>query len=259
MPTLRECELELVRALLSGGVTADSVISENMTRNTILPADVALSVYRNNIRVSKINALMQIYPACCRILGENVFRSIGKEYGDKFTNYKNDLNQYGEMLNIHLHALIAARRLPVDYSYLPDLSMLEYRLHQAYYAQDDEEFDFNHFENTMLSGKDLFIVFSHAFHLLRSDYPVFELWSQNISNREDVEAVKNTGTEYLVIYRDNFTPMVSRLSNIQYMIMKKFLKGDSLQQAINKYGNEVAINLPLMIRKKWVVGVCPHG
>lgn len=117
-----------------------------LKKSSKISTQLALDIYRNNSHGARIETLALVHPACKDILGEEVFRSIAKEYVLSYKDRQPDLNHYGKLFNHHFQSLLDAGRLPGEYIYLPDLAELEYKVHIAYYADNDHEFNFQLFE-----------------------------------------------------------------------------------------------------------------
>ncbi len=232
---------------------------------------LAIKIYQNNVNGSKINALKVIYPACEKILGSDAFCAIAKAYVSADVSGSSDLNRYGATFSQHLNSIIETGRLPAEYSYLPDLTSLEFLVHAAYYAEDDAVFDFNLFADRMKSQKPLYFQLSKSLALFCFKFPIHQIWLRN--NNESSSESKNiqagihdsiqalTESQYLLVYREKNTPVVIQVSQCVYQLLHNFIGQQSLQKTIESC--QLNVNeqcnvdelLPGLIANGWITGV----
>jgi len=222
-----------------------------------IPAQLAIDIYRNNTRGSKVNALKAIYPVCKRILGDEAFHSIANYYIDIDVTGTSDLNKYGEEFNQHLTVIFEAGRLPADYNYLPDLARLEYRFHAAYYADDDPSFDFELLNNSVQKEEKIYFRVSDSLALLKYQTPIYEIWMNNrkVLNLGESSVPAITDFQYLLVYRENNTPVIHTITKNEYQLLDAFISGYSLQDVIDSFDYDVETMLPKLIAKRWLAGI----
>ncbi|WP_394687986.1 DUF2063 domain-containing protein [Hoeflea sp.] len=90
------------------------------------------AVYRNNVTVSLINALADIFPAVARLVGEDFFRNMARTYMANEPPQSARLFEYGQGLPAFLERFEPVAKLP----YLPDVARLERCWLDAYHAAD---------------------------------------------------------------------------------------------------------------------------
>ncbi len=230
---------------------------EKIIPSSKISPQLAIDIYKNNTRGSRVNALKVVYPACKNILGENIFHSIAKEFVDNDMTGASDLNKYGATFDQHLHSIIKEKRLPSRYDYLPDLAQLEFLVHAAYYADDDLAFDFELFENRMHDQQQIYFQLSDSLGLLDFQVPIHEIW---ISNCKDIKPEKNsvqaiTETQYLLIHRKENTPNVFAVNEHEYKLLYAFLNNNSLQTVIDSIECNIDVILPKLIANRWITGI----
>jgi hypothetical protein len=91
-----------------------------------------LSVYRNNVIVSLVEALEATFPATLRLVGETFFRAAARAYAEAEKPESPLLFRYGETFADHL------ARLPglADYPFVPETARIEFARVGAYHAAD---------------------------------------------------------------------------------------------------------------------------
>jgi hypothetical protein len=90
------------------------------------------AVYRNNVRLARMNALTGAYPVLRSIVGDEFFDGLARAYAIGHESASGDLNQYGVDFNAFLAGFSPAADLP----YLPEVARLEWLVHCSYYAAD---------------------------------------------------------------------------------------------------------------------------
>ncbi len=91
------------------------------------------SVYRNNVTISLVEALMATFPATVMIVGEEFFRAAAAIYVRQDPPSSPVLISYGSGFPDFLETFEPAR----DLAYLPDVARLEMAWVEAYHAADD--------------------------------------------------------------------------------------------------------------------------
>jgi len=252
---LPQYESDLVAAIIN----SDNTLLNQVNAHSRISPQLAVDIYRNNTHDARLAALEQVYPVCVRILGDSVFRSIAREFVSRDEHGRSDLNTYGENLYLHLQQLIGDRRLPLDFSYLPDLSRLEYMLHRAYYADDDPAFDFTEFELALSNGIDIRFQLSSTLGLLTSIYPLYQIWINNRNQTDSSEVAAIEGVQFLVIHRETFRPAVTTIEHDTYRLLTAIAGASSLHQLLDGTDTDLDRQLPELIRHRWVVGINRHG
>lgn len=254
---------EFTLALTADRQDGEYEIISKMSTASRIPPRLALEIYRNNTRGSRVSALESIYPACRNILGSETFRSIAREYVVADTTGTPDLNHYGETFNRHLAELVENGRLPADYAYLYTLASLEFKYHAAYYADSDPEFDFELFEHKVTSGQPVYLKPSCSLGLLASEFPVYQIWQKNLNAQESAQTgsrisdqVQSINTmQYLLVYRDTDTPMIITINDHEYRLLEAIESKLSLQSVVDRIDCDVDVLLPGFIANRWITGV----
>lgn len=100
-------------------------------------ADKRYNVYRNNVTVSLINAVADIYPAVQKIVGEDYFRAMAREYVRTHPPKSPLLFLYGQNFGDFIDEFEPAKKMP----YLGDVARIERAWLTAYHAADIEPLD----------------------------------------------------------------------------------------------------------------------
>lgn len=255
--SLQQHVAEFTSVLISPSLEEKYSFVKKIKQSSKISPQLAIDIYRNNTRGSRVNALKAVYPACKNILGDDIFQSIAKEYVSADVIGSSDLNHYGEAFDQHLDLILDAGRLPAEYNYLSDLARLEFMVHAAYYADDDPVFDFELFEFRVENEQAIYFQPSASLGLLAFQTPIHEIWMNNhreIKNgNENVQAI--TETQYLLIHREEYIPVVVAINYCEYQLINAVINNRSLQVAIDSVDCDIDVILPSLIAKKWIVGV----
>ena len=92
------------------------------------------AVYRNNVYASLIDALAGRFPATVKLVGDEFFRAMAREYVEKTPPRSAVLLRYGGDFPDFIGAFPPAAAVP----YLADVARLEWVWHEAYHAADAE-------------------------------------------------------------------------------------------------------------------------
>ncbi len=132
-------------------------------------------VYRNNVRVALIEALAAAYPAVSRLVGEPFFHRMAGVYAAEEPSRERTLNLYGESFADFVAGFAPAGELP----YLADVARLERAVLEARHAADAPVLD-PAAAAALGSGLASARLIPHpATRLVRSEYPVAEIWHAN--------------------------------------------------------------------------------
>jgi hypothetical protein len=90
------------------------------------------AVYRNNVTISLIRALESNFPVVRRLLGEQYFAGLAREFVQKHPPQSPLMFQYGSAFGDYLKA----EEDLADYPYLCDVAMLEQQMRLSYHEAD---------------------------------------------------------------------------------------------------------------------------
>jgi len=254
---------EFTRALTTNPRDGDCEFVPRLKNSSRISPQLALEIYRNNTRGTRIKALEMIYPACKRILGNDIFQAVARGYVIEDSVGAADLNHYGETFSQYLGDLLDTGRLADDYAYFQDLASLEFKFHAAYYADSDPVFDFECFEQKVKNGEPVYFQLSASLGMLASRYPLYHIWLHNHpgletaknknNSKHDVQAI--TATQYLLIHREEYIPVVLPVSNHVYRLLEAFDNNQSLQAVLDRVDCDIDVVLPGLIANKYIIGI----
>lgn len=241
-------------------VRSDSSCSTLLSVDGNLSEEDRLNIYRNTMRTAHTTALSESFNCCEKILGDRYFSKIANDYFYSNPATSQNLNLYGRTFPDFLQSWVRHHPETKDYEYLPDLAKLEYVYEQAYYCKDDPLFDFNSFSKLEeYEQQKITFQLSHSLTILKSSYPIYEIWrvNQEQDNAQEVESISEP--QYLCITRDVFKPVIHKIDAQKWWVLKNIQGSLSLEKIYTLSQNE-GINVPLnimipeLIQKKWICG-----
>jgi hypothetical protein len=214
MRALRETQEEFAAALLGGGAHR---------------FDRRLQVYRNNVFVSLLQALADVYPVLVRLVGRDYFDQAARRFVREHPSRSGNLHDFGGALPGFLGNLPEADSLP----YLPDVAALEWAWHEAFHAEDAPALDAARLATVPESAVGGLRCRLHpAARLVASPYPVLAIWEANIEGApEGGEISLDAGPDRLLVTRRELERVIERLTPGEYGLLRALALGASLADA----------------------------
>jgi hypothetical protein len=214
MRALRETQEEFAAALLGGGAHR---------------FDRRLQVYRNNVFVSLLQALADVYPVLVRLVGRDYFDQAARRFVRDHASRSGNLHDFGSELPGFLGRLPEAKSLP----YLPDVAALEWAWHEAFHAGDAPALDAARLASLPESAiASLHFRLHPAARLVASPYPVLAIWEANIEGApEGGEISLDAGPDKLLVTRRGLERVIERLTPGEFGLLYALATGESLADA----------------------------
>lgn len=190
-------------------------------------ADKRYNVYRNNVTVSLINALADIFPGVQKITGEEYFRAMAREYVRANPPSSPLLFLYGQDFADFIDTFEPAKTMP----YLADMARAERGWLTAYHAADIEPLDaakLGAVEPTRLA--EIKFTPHPATFVLQSAYPVHEIFMMN-RGFKDVAPLDMTIGQALMLTRPQLDIRIVQLDHADHAFIQAIMQGQSLGDA----------------------------
>ncbi len=160
-------------------------------------ADRRFAVYRNNVFASLIDLLGGRFPATAKLVGEEFFRAMAREYVETTPPNSAVLLLYGAEFPDFIGAFPPATSVP----YLADVARLEWAWHQAYHAADAEPLSQDAFVALGPRIEEVVLSFHPSASLVRSPYPVVTIWERTVGDHDDEPSQLPEGGEDALVLR----------------------------------------------------------
>lgn len=154
------------------------------------------AVYRNNSIVGLVDALAARFPVTARLVGDEFFRAMARSYAVKHRPRSPLLMYYGDDFPAFIDAFAPADGVP----YLSDVARLEAAWSEAYHAPDGNALQ----PQTLTKiAPDALLTMRLTLHpstrLLRSIYPVTEIWAAHQSVGAVIPPANWTAQDVLIV------------------------------------------------------------
>lgn len=184
------------------------------------------TVYRNNVYKGFIDALGDAYPVVKKLVGEEFFQALAREYYWAAPRGEISLALYGGDLPAMLDNFPPAKSLP----YLADVARLERAWLEAYHAADAIPLDAGQLTDKGDRLPELSFRPHPAARLLVSAHPVLSIWQANRGDNGDGRTVEAKGEAVLII-RPYWDVVVTALSPEAAEFTRTLLQGSSVGEA----------------------------
>ncbi|MDI7860997.1 DNA-binding domain-containing protein [Rhizobiaceae bacterium n13] len=185
-------------------------------------------VYRNNVAVGLIGALASRFPATERIVGEEFFAAMAREFIRHHPPRSPLLLSYGDDFGNFAKAFEPARAL----AYLPDIIRLEIARGHAYHAADAQPMAGDVLaavDPSRLAG--LTFVMHPSASVVRSPHPVVTIWAMNAGEMEIAPIAGLAGEDALIV-RPQMNVEVHRLPPGGAVFLEALQTGSTLAAAV---------------------------
>ncbi len=181
---------------------------EEVAEGSSIPAAPRFNVYRNNVRVSLVDALADGFPVVLKLVGEEFFRSMAGVYAASEWPRSPVMLEYGAGFADFIDGFGPVATLP----YLADVARLEWAWHRAYHAADAPVF-----ERAAIADFDRLAVERLVFELhpsiqwVCSDWPIVSIWEANAPEVDPGRAKIGSAAETALVVRPHQQVQVRRL------------------------------------------------
>ncbi len=149
-------------------------VPEEIAGDCVIPAALRFDVYRNNVRMSLIDALADGYPVVLRLVGDEFFHGMAGVYASREWPQSPVMLEYGEGFADFIAGFEPAATVP----YLADIARLEWAWHCAYHAADAPVLDPARLAHEQ-DVERLVFELHPSVHRVCSDWPIVSIWEAN--------------------------------------------------------------------------------
>jgi len=225
MLSLAELQSAMRDVSLGGdaGCLADVIVADGFSHTE------RLNIHRNNTTILLSEALGATFSVVKKLVGEEFFDAVARHYIRAHPPQNPCLFEYGVGFPDYLSSLPQVAEL----TYLPDVAQLEWLWNAAFHAA----------EARVLTSADLAplnpddygkLVFTPhpSLRLMRSDFPIKEIWDLNQCGVDDDATVSlDEGGQALTVLRPNIMVEMIELSPGGFVLAKQLADGISLEDA----------------------------
>ncbi len=216
-----------------------------------------MDVYRTNGRSAHVSVLIDAYPVCKAILGEDYFKQVAKLYYKQTPSQNSDMNEYGASFSGFIAQLHVDRKELCDFPYLGDLARLEWNYQQVYYTEDENVFDFQLFQKKCEQyGEEVVLELQPSVFLLSSSYPIYEIWCTHRHDEpcQTIHAIH--GSQYLCAYKEKYQVVVEKIDACVYDLLINIKQSKTLSEIADYFQGRYNLNetIETVLKRQWLVG-----
>jgi hypothetical protein len=231
MPPLRELQNELLEAVcaVDGAAARPAAAPRVAVPPRIVPAH-GLLVYRANVRANFLDSLHSSFPALWRLVGEEYFRQLAREFQRVHPSRSGDLLHVGAPFP----AFVAERHRGGGYDYLGDVARFEWLCQEALLASDHAPLDLERLRSVAPADYDALRFELHpGLRLFASPYPVRRIWEVNVTGEDSPEIVDlDAGGESLALLAPQLELKFHDLSAGEFAFFESLRGGAAFGPAI---------------------------
>jgi hypothetical protein len=206
-----------------------------------------MAVYRSNVLGNWAQALAGAYPIVRKIVGEEFFEALAREYARAHPSASGDLNEYGAQLAEFVRRFAHTQDLP----YLPDVARMEWLAHRAYYAADPKPCDLEVFKTAY--PETVRVALAPACALLASEWPLARIWTVHQDGYEgEIEVDLRAGSDRILVHRPKWRAQVLSLTAGHYRFLESAARGETLGDALEAAAAEDPAFEPSLALAGWV-------
>lgn len=202
-----------------------------------------MTVYRGNVFGNWSQALAGAYPVVRKIVGEEFFDGLAREYAREHPSISGDLNEHGAQFADFVAAFSHTQDLP----YLPDVARMEWLAHRAYYAQDAAPFGLEGLDESSR------LRLTPPCALLASDWPLARIWTVHQDDYEGaIDVDLRSGPDRILVHRPRWRALVRSLAPGDYRFLQAAARGETLGDALEAAAAEDPDFQPSLALAGWV-------
>lgn len=179
-------------------------------------------LYHNNIVIGFRAALTGIYPVVNKLVGDEFFHHLAREYSYQHPSHSGNLHAFGEFLPTFLIDFPGVDNL----FYLPDVARLEWAYHRVFHAQEDAVLNIQ--KLTSLDEEEssrLRFKVSSSCRVLSSAFPVLKIWQMNQQGSTGEEVDIDEGGVQLVVRRLGADVVFEPLNKAIFTLLRSLSEG----------------------------------
>ena len=191
-------------------------------------ANDRFSIYRNNVILSLSTAIADTFPVVKRLIGNDCFNAAAITFVRKNPPTEPSLLFYGEQFINFIKSYPACAHL----DYLSDVARLEWNYIRAFHAADArslDTYDLHKIDSDKLA--DCILNIEPSVQLMQSDWPVDDIWEENIKPQVSTLDISDLGGCNLLIYRRDLQVQLINLTAECFNFLHAFTDGKSIAEA----------------------------
>jgi Putative DNA-binding domain len=198
---------ETQKAFAGAVLDAEAATPAGLTRKADGAPSRRFGVYRNNVYAGLIDVLAGRFPVVARLVGEEFFRAMARDYVESEPPSSAGLLHYGASFAEFIAGFPQAATVP----YLADVATLEWLRHSAYHAADAVPLPLQALASAADRAADARLALHPSLGVVRSSYPIVSIYELNVESG-DVPQARLAGSEDALVTRSGLKVEIRRLA-----------------------------------------------
>lgn len=221
-------------------MTIEHEFADRLRAKTAPPSSRRFSVYRNNLFVNLVDALIARYPAVQAAVGTEFFAAMARDYVADHLPDTPLMMRYGDQFPNYLENFAPL----ADYPWIADVARVERAMTDVYHATDSRgvtPHDLAAIQDVTIGELSFQLI--DALALVNAHSPVVTLWKMNTGQIEPHE-IDGMPSECALIYRPAFTVKVKSLTASEATFIRALRESVAVGEAF-KAANATDANFDL--------------
>jgi hypothetical protein len=198
---------ETQKAFAGAVLDAEAAVPASLTRKAEGAPARRFGVYRNNVYAGLIDVLAGRFPVVARLVGEEFFRAMARDYVEREPPSSAVLLRYGASFADFIAGFPQAATVP----YLADMAALEWLRHSAYHAADAVPLPLEALASAADRAADAVLALHPSLGVVRSSYPIGSIYELNAASR-NVPHARLAGSDDVLVARSGLAVEIRRLA-----------------------------------------------
>lgn len=217
------------------------------------PAGRRFAVYRNNVVTSLIDALETGFPVIAKLVGPTNFRNMARIFLRDNPPQSPLMMHYGAPFPAFVKSFEPVQHL----GYLHDIARLELALRRSYHAADMAPINPDFFASMAPDAlPHLRLRFAPAVEILRSDWPIYGIWTYNTHDNAEKPAPI---AQDILITRLEFDPLPHLLPPGGATFLHALQSGAPMETALGVVENHTDFDLSALLTLLLQTGAITHA
>lgn len=205
-------------------VRGASVVPAGVYAADPIPLERRIDVYRNNVHSSLIDGLEQAFPVVLRLVGQEFFRAMAREYLRDHMPDRGTLIGFGADMPEFLDGFPPVSSLP----YLGDVARFELAWLKSYHAADAAPLSADAISAVPQEHlADLKFILHPSLQMLQSAHPVFSIWHAHQPGQTPGAMNGNQGGEAALLLRSNQSVVVHQVERGAMLFVDVLRSGET--------------------------------
>jgi len=185
-----------------------------IVKNHLSPKE-RLEIYRGSMQSGLLNALTETFPLCKKIVGEEFFNALARQFIDITPSHSPDLTQYGKTFPEFISNFKPAEELP----YLADVAKFEWIWEETLNGPNNQILDVQRLQGISNQQNIVFHLIENG-HLYYSAYPILHIIEVVQDENSDATVSLDEGEDKLFIWRQDLEMRAEHLSDPQWEFLQ---------------------------------------